>query len=634
MRTDPSSRGMPRSGRASNNPVRSDRIHKKENVKNLEKKLEKETIFREMVEDLYTSGNEEEFFEILCRKMKQLGYHEVILGLFDEQNRSLTLLKMEGLNPLTSVDMQEEKDIFSSWVRKESFVSDDIGVTKKVTTVSVSEVHAFIPLEIKGSLIGVPLGDNPLGGLVVTGTLNEDDIPFLKRLGETAGTALQKMRDCTAREQQMEEVTVSLNQFHLLQEINNALNSSMDLEYILQILVKGLHVVFGYETPSVYLLSEDKKSLVVKEYYINSNLVEKVRRLVGFQLRGYHIPLFEGSQLKRAITTGTPLITGNIPRILTDFTNSEPMRKLAVPMFKLGNVKWLAALPLIANNEPVGMLVVTKKDEIKPEDVADLGGFLQQASLAIKRAELHSKLEESLERVKEADQMKSRFIDIFSHELRTPLTSLRLYLEMIQMEKYGEISEELQEKVLLLQEATDRLQEIIDQTLTSSRILKEKLILNKTEVFPQEVIEEVVSCLKPLWEEKNQHITVEYDSFPAVPADRDALRKVVNALLGNAIKYSEKGSTITVEICDNPEEVIVAVSDEGMGIPPEYQEKIFEEFFIVPSRMEFARLDGRTGLGLFIARGIVENHGGRIWVESGLKGSTFCFTLPKSGDVY
>jgi len=639
VRKDPSPTSKSQNTKASDNPVGSEKIQKiqrgNQNIKDLVKRLEKEMTFREMVEDLYTIRNEEEFFEILHKRMEQLGYYRVTLGFFDEQERYITLKKAKsGLRSPKPVKILLEKgDIFSSWIKKEPFVSDDMITKRKVYSFAASRMCADMNLEEQGSVIGVPLlvHDKAVGGFIVMGALNEDDLIILERLGKTAGHALQMVRDHITREQQMEEFTTSLNQVHLLQEINNALNSTMDLEYILQILVKGLHTVFGYETPSVYLLSEDKKTLVVKEHYINSTLVDKVSLLVGFQLKGYHIPLFEGSRLKKAIDTRTPLITGDIPRILTDFTNSESLRKLAFPLFKLGAVKWLAALPLIANNEPVGMLVVTKKDEIKPEHITDLGGFLQQASLAIKRAELHRKLEESLEQVKEADQMKSRFIDIFSHELRTPLTSLRLYLEMIQMEKYGEISEELKKKIVLLQEATNRLQKVIDQTLTSSQILKEKLVLNKEDMSIQEVIEDVVSHLKPLWEEKNQNIKREYNSSPVVTADREAIWKVVSALLGNAIKYSEKGSLITVKICDNPKEITVAVSDEGVGIPSEYKEKVFEEFFIVPSQTEFARIDGRTGLGLFIARGIVEAHGGRIWVESGVKGSTFYFTLPKSG---
>jgi signal transduction histidine kinase len=106
--------------------------------------------------------------------------------------------------------------------------------------------------------------------------------------------------------------------------------------------------------------------------------------------------------------------------------------------------------------------------------------------------------------------------------------------------------------------------------------------------------------------------------------------KVITALLDNAIKYSPEGSRITIKLHDHPNEIEVAIMDEGIGIQKKFQQKIFEEFFIIPSETEYAHMDGRTGLGLFIAKGIVKEHGGKIWVESvyGL-GSTFHFTIPK-----
>jgi signal transduction histidine kinase len=116
-----------------------------------------------------------------------------------------------------------------------------------------------------------------------------------------------------------------------------------------------------------------------------------------------------------------------------------------------------------------------------------------------------------------------------------------------------------------------------------------------------------------------------------IKGDPEALWKVITVLLDNAIKYSSRDSKITIKLYDLPQEIQVSVMDEGIGIQQEYLSKIFDEFFIIPSETEYARMDGRTGLGLFIARGMVQGHGGKMWVESvyGL-GSTFHFTLPKN----
>ena len=115
-----------------------------------------------------------------------------------------------------------------------------------------------------------------------------------------------------------------------------------------------------------------------------------------------------------------------------------------------------------------------------------------------------------------------------------------------------------------------------------------------------------------------------------VEGDRKALSTVMSNVVDNAIRYSPKGTDILIGFKEHTHEVECTIHDQGYGIPPEYREKVFDEFYIVPSETEYARMDGRTGLGLFIAKGIIERHHGKIWVESTPDtGSVFHFTVPK-----
>lgn len=596
-----------------------------QHYQDIKKKLKEETILKNMAVTLYAPQTEEEFFEILYQYITELGYSHGMVGFFDEKKEYITVTVL-GKKCYSAQYSLEKESIFAQWTENKPFTLENITIAD--VTPPLTHIIPWLP-HVKTSVMGIPLGEPVLGGLAICGDIDAHDRCVLTHVATIAGAALHRMRQCIILDQKVTAFHAMVNQFHLLQQINNTLNAAMDLGEILHILVKGLHEVFGYETPSVYLLNQDKTALLVREFYINPSLVKKVSKLIGVKLKEYEIPLFEESRLKKALDTEIPLITDNIPDVLADFTDKESMKKLAHPLFKLGTVQWLAALPLHAANEPVGMVVVTKKDEIDQKDIKALQGFLQQASLAIKRAELHEQLKESLAQIKEANQIKAQVIDIASHELRTPLTSIHLYLEMIEMGQYGEIPEQVKEKLGVIWKAADRLQDIIDQTLLSSQIIKDKLILKKKDVLISEVIEEVISRLKSMWEQKNQHIMMEVT--PAVvAADQDAVAQVVYAVIDNAIKYSGKNTTIAVTVRDNPEEVTIVVADEGIGIPLQYQEKIFEEFFIVPPEKEYARIDGRTGMGLFIAKGIVEKHGGKIWVDSVYgTGSTFYFTLPK-----
>lgn len=627
----------------------------------LQTSLSEQILLRELLEKLYVAEDQKEVVTIATEGLRNLEYS--YFGVWLKENDWLTLEQIHAENDviarvtkiieeatgkapaLERIPLDGESIYKVVHEKGKAVVTDNVTLHEEKDVITVP-LAAFIhhwtdadmtledrvlqELQVQ-SAVCIPIHvERELAGIFVVGSegiLRYHDFVVLETVGQIISEALGKIQYAAVLEKKKQDLEFSNRQLSLLQEINNALNTTMDLGKILKILVRGINSVFGYDTPSVYLLSEDGEHLIVKEFDINSKLLDGIIKLVGFSVENYRIPLFEGSLLKQALATGEPLITGDIPRLLRDYTDNENLRRLAGALYRLskpGNVNWITALPLVAGEESVGMLVFGSKKKVEQEDIDALSGFLNQTALAIAKARMYEEL-------KEASQMKSEFIDIASHELRTPLTSIMLYLEMIQMGRYGELTPELEEKIGLLQASSERLQEIIDQTLVSSRILKQKLELKKDEISLVELVKDVKAQLRPLWEAKKQTINIDGPyKFPLVKADRDAIWKVVTALLDNAIKYSQEESRITVKLYDLPKEVEVAVMDEGMGIQQEYLNKIFDEFFIIPSETEYARMDGRTGLGLFIAKGIVEEHGGRIWVESvyGL-GSTFHFTLPK-----
>jgi len=630
-----------------------------ETSQELQTSLSEQILLRELLEKLYVAENQKEVVEIASEGLKKLKYTYFAVWLKEKDYLKLAQVHSQrdviakagkiieeatGKVPtLDKILLHGEGNVYKAVLEKgKALITDNIELHKEkdVLTTPLSTLirqwtgtdtalndKVLQVLQVQ-SAICIPFQvEKKVAGVFVVGSediLKYHDFVVLETLGQIVNEALGKLQSSAVLEKKKQDLEFSNRQLSLLQEINNALNSTMDLETILKILVKGISSIFGYNIPSVYLLSDDKEYLLVMEFDISSKLLDGIVKLVGFPLENYRIPLFEGSSLKQVLETGKPLVTDDIPRLLRDYTDRENLRRLAGALYRLGNSKWMCVLPLIANDEPVGMLVFGNKKKVEQKDIDALSGFLNQTALAIAKARMYEEL-------KEASQMKSEFIDIASHELRTPLTSIKLYLEMIQMGRYGELSPELEEKIGLLQASAERLREIIDQTLVSSRILKQKLELKKDEISLVEMVKNVKAQLRPLWESKRQTIDIEGPyKFPLVEADKDAIWKVVTALLENAIKYSHEESKITVKLYDLPKEVEVAVMDEGVGIQQEYLQKIFEEFFIIPSETEYARMDGRTGLGLFIAKGIVEAHGGRIWVESvyGL-GSTFHFTLPK-----
>ncbi len=228
-------------------------------------------------------------------------------------------------------------------------------------------------------------------------------------------------------------------------------------------------------------------------------------------------------------------------------------------------------------------------------------------------------------RERETDAMKSQLLSTVSHELRTPLSSIKGFATTLlrQDVRWDEAAQ--RDFLRIIEEETDRLTEIIDHLLDMSQIEAGALRIDKAPTQLRTLIREVVDEMR-MRTEAHWFVVDLPAELPRVLADPRRIRQVLHNLLDNAIKYS-KGGQITIACEMEGENVITSVSDQGEGIPPQFLSKIFDRFFQIDGAS--TRRVGGTGLGLSISRGIIEAHGGKIWVESVVgQGSTFRFTLP------
>jgi len=229
-------------------------------------------------------------------------------------------------------------------------------------------------------------------------------------------------------------------------------------------------------------------------------------------------------------------------------------------------------------------------------------------------------------REKELDEMKLQLLSTVSHELRTPLASIKGFTTSLLREDITWDQKTQRDFLEIIDAESDRLAELIGNLLDMSRIDAGTLAMEQQEVRLGTLLREAVAAarIRAPQHAFSLHIP---PRLPMVSADPRRVRQVLHNLLENAVKYSPQGSKVAVVVRFDPEFVTIGVSDQGVGIPPEYQERIFERFFQVDSAP--TRRVGGSGLGLAISRSIVEAHGGRIWVESASgNGSTFYFTLP------
>jgi len=232
----------------------------------------------------------------------------------------------------------------------------------------------------------------------------------------------------------------------------------------------------------------------------------------------------------------------------------------------------------------------------------------------------------------EVDRLKSEFVATVSHELRTPMTSIKGYVEILLMGAAGKLSEQQVHFLEIVKSNTERLAVLVNDLLDISRIEAGRVTLSFQPLDLREIAEDAVANLKRRIEEENRPMQVEMDvpaSLPRALGDPERVRQIIDNLLENAYQYTPEGGHIWLNMHCQGDEIQIDVRDNGIGIPPEEQPRVFERFYRGEDPLVLAT--SGTGLGLSIVQYLVEMHKGRIWLESsGVRGegSVFSFTLP------
>ncbi len=285
----------------------------------------------------------------------------------------------------------------------------------------------------------------------------------------------------------------------------------------------------------------------------------------------------------------------------------------------------LLAAPMIADGNVIGMVALfDKPNGFSEDDQSFLELFATQTAIAVRNSQLY-------EDTKSLDRLKSEFVAVVSHEIRTPLTSIKGSIELLSDPRYFPSTEQ-QAKLLTIASAnTERLLVLIKDILDFSKLDSSSMRLNQ-ELQPLEpVIEHAIHNLRTLLEEHRIELQLRIEpGLPQVAIDAGRVMQVLTNLVSNAIKFSPAGAAIEVRAEQVGGELQVCVRDHGEGIAPQDLTKLFRKFSQIDSAA--TRKAGGAGLGLVICKGIVEQHGGRMWVESEVGvGSQFYFTLAPSG---
>ncbi len=291
------------------------------------------------------------------------------------------------------------------------------------------------------------------------------------------------------------------------------------------------------------------------------------------------------------------------------------------------------AVPLKVRGQVIGALDFYETDQARDWSAEDIGmveAVANQVALAIENARAYEELQKTAEQLKEMDRLKTQFLANMSHELRTPLNSIIGFSRVILKGIDGPINAQQRADLTSIYNNGQHLLGMINDILDISKIEAGKMELIFEPVDVQQIISGVMSTAIALVRDRPIELRQEVaPDLPIIRADGTRLRQVILNLLSNAAKFTEEGQ-VTLRAWADEEQITISVEDTGIGISPEHQTTIFEEFRQVDAST--TRRTGGTGLGLAISRHFVEMQGGRIWVESepGV-GSTFTFTLPTTG---
>ena len=399
-----------------------------------------------------------------------------------------------------------------------------------------------------------------------------------------------------------ERVRVATSQMTSLYEVGNEISASLDLERRLAVICQRAATLSGARAALVYLRQESGD---------------------GFRAAWGHGMQLVGETPDGPAFVAGPDFPGRSARDQVSVREEAPPGgpRLMLPSV-FGSFLNAAAVPLVAENQVIGVLVVLDKGGGFTEaDENFLALFASQSAIAVRNSQLY-------EHTRSLDRLKSEFVAVVSHEIRTPLTSVKGAVELLADEHYFKNSEQ-QIKLLSIAHANaDRLLILINDILDFSRLESSSLPMSVERQRLEPIMTQAIQNLRTQLEERRIQLeTVVSPELPELMIDAVRIAQVLTNLLSNAIKFSLAGGRIEVTAEPWEGSVRVGVHDHGEGIAPQDLPKLFRKFSQIDSSA--TRKAGGAGLGLVICKGIIEQHGGQITVESTPgEGSTFYFTLP------
>ena len=488
----------------------------------------------------------------------------------------------------------------------------DVMADSEYTARKAQELGAF------RTVLGVPLlrQQTPVGVFMIARRVVRPftgrQIELITTFADQALIAIENARLFDEVQARTRDLTQSVHELRALGEVSQAVNSTLELQTVLDTIVAKATQLAGTEAGVIYVFDESNRQFEVRATYGMTPEMTAV-------ITEHHADFSEAVRLATERRQ---------PDQISDLHPSSRTNEL---IMRFGYRARLV-VPLLAPGHIVGALVVRRKapGEFPAKTIELLQTFAAQSALAIQNARLFSQLEEKSRQLSEASEHKSRFLSAMSHELRTPLNAVIGLTEMMVTNSARFGTEKALEPLRRINAAGTHLLGLINEVLDLSKIEAGKLDLNFERVNLNRLIEDVIGTAGPLAEKNNDRLLVEsVDDIGPLTADPMRLKQILFNLFSNACKFTKDGEVrLRVrKVTEGRDWIELAVADSGIGMTPEQQAKLFQDFTQADSLT--ARRYGGTGLGLALSRKLARMMGGDVTVTSEPgKGSVFTVRLP------
>lgn len=307
--------------------------------------------------------------------------------------------------------------------------------------------------------------------------------------------------------------------------------------------------------------------------------------------------------------------------IINDFNIKKQADELGISVWKTPS--FLFIVMGIVVMAAMTLVYFISRDKSSPELLV-----LSEIIVVIVIMSIGNSVIQSVEQIAKVNKMKSDFISIVSHQLKTPPTEISWEIELLLEEYKGELNNKQLEIISSISEANRRIVKLTNELLDVARFDQGRFILNKEKINIAEIIREVIQ--NNLIMARANNIRIEFSNSGTIPeiiGDKKRIGVVVDNFLTNAIKYTKEKGKVSIEARQQGDNLVVSVKDNGVGIPESQKDKVFDKFFRSDNAAKY-NTEG-SGLGLFIAKKIIESSKGKIWFDSKeSRGSAFYFSLP------